>query len=370
MNYRISLVTLLGAAALFFTSVSAGAPPPIPHFPFLPPPSVSVVGAPGNGLIPFAPKSFTVAQLAAMTQTTDTVTVGGSSTTESGPLLSLVLASAGFTTIAACSNDELRYWASATGTDGSSAEITAGELDKSFGNRQAILSLTENGTPLQRPRLVVPNDATDARDISGITNVTVGRAAPQLASTTSACNPANFTPPVTAPPTGTVTFNGDIEHPVSLNYDQLGAMPQVTQTDTFLQGTKTKVDTESGPTLFSLLAATEPRFQFCRANDDLNWYAEVTSSEDGFAVVVSWAEIDPLLDGTQSLLSLLENNQPTDQPTPVGTGDPDPRLTMPGDVKGGRYNFGAAVITLFRAPSAGLPRPACLLEGLANQGSN
>ena len=43
---------------------------------------------------------------------------------------------------------------------------------------------------------------------------------------------------------------------------------------------------------------------------------------------------------------------------------------MPGDVKGGRYNFGAAVITLFRAPGAGLPRPACVLEGLASQGSD
>ena len=318
MNYRISLVTLMGAAALFFTSVSAGAPPPLPRFPFPLSPAVSVVGAPGNRLIAFAPKSFTVAQLAAMTQTPETVTIGGNSTTESGPLLSAVLALAGFTTIGACSNDEPATGSprpDRTGRRRRSRSASRQELRQP--PRDPLAQRERDGA--RSPAARRPERRHGARDISAITNVTVGRAAPQLESTTSACNPpGSFTPPVTAPPTGTVTFNGDIEHPVSLNYDQLCAMPQVSQTDTFMSGNEHEGGHGVGPTLFSLVAATEPHFQFCRANDDLNWYAEVTSSEDGFAVIVSWAEIDPLLDGTQSLLSLQRTaSRPTSRHRPA-----------------------------------------------------
>ena len=125
----------------------------------------------------------------------------------------------------------------------------------------------------------------------------------------------------------------------------------MTQTDSFLAGSSSTTVTETGPTLFDVLAAAEPKFQFCSDNDNARFYVEVTSPEDGYASTYSWAEIDPFLNGKQLLLSLSENGS---SQASVG-----PRLTAPGDVKGGRYVSGSAVITVFRAPDAG-QFPGCL----------
>jgi hypothetical protein len=51
------------------------------------------------------------------------------------------------------------------------------------------------------------------------------------------------------------------------------------------------------------------------------------------------------MDNTQDLMALTNNG------VPVLNTDTGPRLTVPGDVKGGRYIFGAAMITVFRAPT-------------------
>ena len=155
---------------------------------------------------------------------------------------------------------------------------------------------------------------------------------------------------MTAPTPGSITVNGAVAHPVTLTFAQLQALPQVTQTDTFLAGPNPTTVTEVGPTLFDVLAAAEPEFQFCNPNDNARFYVEVTSSEDGYASTLSWAEIDPFLNGKQALLSLTENG--TSQAS-VG-----PRLTLPGDVKGGRYVSGGAVVTVFRVPDAA-PVDAC-----------
>jgi ABC-type molybdate transport system substrate-binding protein len=309
-------------------------------------PPVTISDSPGNGITPFAPVTLTPAELAALPEQTVNVTIDGVSTTERGPSLSTLLTRAGVTFNSSCKNDELRYWIEATGARGAGAEITAGENDPGFGNNPAVLSLFENGAALPGPRLVVTNDRTSVRDITGVNSIVIGRAAPQLANTaTPACTAAPFTAPVTAPAPGSVLINGDVAHPVTLTFAQLQTLPQVTQTDTFLQGMTSITDTEIGPTLFDVLAAAEPKFQFCGDNDNARFYIEVTSSEDGYTSIYSWAEIDPFLNGKQLLLSLSENGG---SQASVG-----PRLTAPGDVKGGRYVSGSAVITVFRAPDAG-----------------
>ena len=123
----------------------------------------------------------------------------------------------------------------------------------------------------------------------------------------------------------------------------------MTQTDSFLAGSSSTTVTETGPTLFDVLAAAEPKFQFCSDNDNARFYVEVTSPEDGYASTYSWAEIDPFLNGKQLLLSPSENG--TSQ---VNVG---PRLTAPGDVKGGRYVSGSAVITVVPGSRCGpVPR--------------
>src|SRR5262249_32240436 len=93
----------------------------------------------------------------------------------------------------------------------------------------------------------------------------------------------------------------------------------------------------------------QPNFHASDPNDDLRWYAEVTSSQDGYAALLSWAEIQPLVNNVQMLLSLIE----TPLPSPPGVATPQnqgPRLTTPGDVRGGRYVSGTGVITVLRAP--------------------
>jgi len=182
--------------------------------------------------------------------------------------------------------------------------------------------------------------------------ITVGRAPTELAEVTPACNPPSLVPSVAVPPPGSVVINGDVANPITLTYSQLQALPQVTQTVSFLQGTTPKSDVEIGPTLYSVLQAANPNFLSCDPNDKNRFYVEVTSSEDGNANLVAWTEIDPAQDGNQILLSLNEDGHST------LTTDTDPRLTVPGDVRGGRYNFGSAVITVLRAPTE-LRIPSC-----------
>jgi hypothetical protein len=341
MKHRSTLACALGVVVFACVAIASATGAPFS-------PTLTISGAPGNGLTTFSPLSLTTTQLAALPQQTITVAINGVSTTESGPSLSALLTKAGLQYISTCKNDELRYWIEATSARGASTEVTAGEIDPSFGDKPAILSIDQNGSSLSAPRLIVPGDATDARDIPDVVNITVGRAAPQLAETTAACNPPGFTAPVSAPsspPAGSVLINGDVPNPTTVTFAQLQALPQVTQTDSYKSGgSAAKPHTETGPTLYSVLAAAEPGLESSDPANNLDLYVEVTSSEDGFAVLVSWAEIDPALNGNQVLLSLI------DQGVSVLTTDTGPRLTVPGDVQGGRYDFGVQVVTVFRAP--------------------
>ena len=349
MNVRVVLVGIVGAALCFvFVSASAAKN----GSPALVAPTVTVADSPGNGLIPFPTTTFTAADLAKLPQQSDTVAIGGVSTTESGPLLSAVLTSAGFKPVSTCKNDDLHYWVESSSLNGSSAEITDGELDPMFGNDPAILSISENGSALAVPRLVVPHDATDARDIQDVFNVTIGRAAPQVTAIGSqlGCTPVGFVPPLSPPiiPPGTpsdgsVRVVGAIANPTTVSLAALQALPQVSQTDTFKQGPSTKVETEVGPTLSSVLNPLGP--QFSGPNDDLNFYVQATSSEDGSADLVSWAEIAANRNANPDLLSLVDGGQG------VLVRDTGPRLTSPGDVAGGRYDFGVQLLNVFQAPS-------------------
>lgn len=283
-------------------------------------------------------------ELTVIPQTTLTLPIGGVSTTESGPSLLSLLTFAGVQFNSACKNDELRWWVEATNPKGQAIVITAGELDPLFGNRPAILSIDQNGQFLTQngPTLVVPNDY-GGRDLKNVSIITIGRAPVELGDTaTPACGTTSL---LSTPPAGTVVVNGDVKTPLTLTMAQLAAMPQETQTDNFLQGTTPNTNTEVGPSLYSIVMQAQPKFLACDANDKARFYVEITSSEDGFADIVSWDEIDPAADNVQDLMALVNNN------IPVLQTDTDPRSTAPGDVRGGRYTFGAAVITVFRAPT-------------------
>jgi hypothetical protein len=261
-------------------------------------------------------------ELTVIPQTTLTLSVGGASTTESGPSLLSLLTFAGVQFNSACKNDELRWWVEVTNPKGQAAVITAGELDTGFGNRPAILSIDQNGQFLTQngPTLIVPNDF-GGRDIKNVSVITVGRAPAELADTsTPACGTTSLVP---TPPAGTVVVNGDVKTPLTLTTAQLAAMPQQTQTDSFLQGTSPQTNTETGPSLYSILMQAQPKFLSCDANDKARFYVEVTSSEDGYASITSWDELDPGGDNIQELLSLVNNG------IPVLQSDTDPRSTLP-----------------------------------------
>src|SRR5262249_59908876 len=126
MNIRIAVVAILGAAALCAVAVSfaASSPPPSTEA------SITVQDSPGNNLIEFPAKTFSMSDLAGLPASTVTLPGG---TTESGPTLSSVLAQAGFKLISNCKNDQLHYWIEASSLDGSGAVISDRELDPLFG---------------------------------------------------------------------------------------------------------------------------------------------------------------------------------------------------------------------------------------------
>src|SRR5262245_36726278 len=242
MKHRAVLAAVSGAVAIASVALvqGSGAASKATRAVTPTPASVTISGMPGNGLVPFPSLTLTTAQLAALPQSTVTVPISGTPTTEKGPLVSALLTQAGFAPIAACTNDILRYWTEVSSLTGSAVEISNGELNTGFGNRPAILSIEENGTPLAIPRLAVPNDLSGARNIANVFNITVGRAAPQVAAANASCNPAGFTPPVTAPTAPSVLVNGDVAHTTTFSLEQLQGMPQVTQDVTFQSGANTR----------------------------------------------------------------------------------------------------------------------------------
>ncbi len=367
MNFRVVVVGIIGAATLFLTSGSLGASAPPPGTSF----TVSVTAEPGNGMdtTDFTPLSLTMAQLASMPQVT--VPIDSGATTETGPLLTSLLTDAHFTPIAACKNDSVRYWIEASSLDGSAAEVTDGEIDPNFGGNTTILSINQNGTTLAAPRLVVSKDANDARDVSDVFNLTIGRAPTQYAETTAACNPPSFTP---APlPMGGVTgdvgggdvvINGNVTTPSDIPFVTLGssAFPQIS--GTFTVNRKSKE--EAGPALYSVLSSAGPTFP-PGADGPARTYLEATSSEDGSAVLVSWAEFDPALSGaaitsptcpTCKLLSLAEGTPPAPATSVLesqGGEDTGPRLIVPLDNEGARNDFGVQFLTVLSTPDVPLP---------------
>ena len=233
-------------------------------------------------------------ELSILPQASTTISLNGVSTVEQGPTLASLLTLAGVQYNAACKNDELRWWIEATASNGQAATLTAGEIDPFFGNRPAILSISANGQFLtsKGPTLIVPNDPAGQRNLKGVSVITVGRATAQLPSVTPACSPT--VAPVTPPPPGSVVINGDVSSPQTLSFAQLQAVqPQLNQTVTFLNGSTPSTNSESGPTLESVIALAKPKFLACDPTDKLRFYVAITSGIDGYTALVSWAELDP-----------------------------------------------------------------------------
>jgi hypothetical protein len=172
--------------------------------------------------------------------------------------------------------------------------------------------------------------------------------------------------PLATPPTnrGDVLVNGAVSSQTTVPWAQLTGMTQVDQTDTFNQGNTPNTREEKGPTLYNVLSSAEPELTSL-PSDDTRLYVEATSSEDGASTLVSWAEFDPARNSNPDLLSLGESSiAPNPAPfhpfvtSPTTGTDTGPRLTTPGDVRGGRYDFGVQIVTVFRAPVVPVSTPS------------
>ena len=273
--------------------------------------AVSVAGAVST------PATYSGAQLAAMPQTTFTITRRhGSSVSATGVSLESLVAAAQPNVDPTIKNGLLRVTVSVGGRFGRPVTFGEGELDPSFGNHPAYLALTVAGHQLAAPALIVPGDDQPIRDVPAVSTITVGVQSP-------APTPG-FTP-------GTVTVEHG-SHATTLTAARLAALPPETLQASFLAGTTTTNVTEIGPSLGEVLRAAHVPLGIN------TWVAGV--GDDGYVAVVTPAE--QWVGGKHLQISLNENGSPL----------AEPRLVVDGDIKGGRYVSGLVDLVVGRGPRA------------------
>lgn len=150
---------------------------------------------------------------------------------------------------------------------------------------------------------------------------------------------ANHAPAVSAAlaDVGSVRVVGDVVQRRTVARKDLAALPQHYQQVTYATSTGTETHTFRGPLLTDVLALAEPAADPAVKNDILR-FAVIAAATDGYAATVSLGEVDPGFGGTQALLALRQD----------GTALDLPRLTAPGDVKGGRYVSDVVTLTVVR----------------------
>ena len=266
------------------------------------------------------PAAYTAAQLAALPQTTATVTVGGRHVTDTGVLLETLVTNAGPAypaSLVNTKNELLRVTVTVRGAGHRRVTFAVGELDVNFGNHPALLALTQNGHRIA-PELVVPGDRAPVRLVPWVSRLTVGIATTPATSTSTAA--------------GTPVEVIDGRHHVTLSAAVLARLPAETLHVSFQGPGGTQTHTEVGPSLLEVLAAA-------RIWPTLNtWVAAV--GNDNYTATVTPAE--QLVGGRPLQLSLNED----------GTALAQPRLVTDGDVKGGRYVSGVVDIYVGTGPAS------------------
>jgi hypothetical protein len=285
----LALASVVASLGLVAGPATAGAGPAQP---------VSVGGQVAD------PASYTVAQLAALPQTTVQVRTlpWAPARTEQGVLLE-TLVNDSSPNLPDAKNAPLRVAVTVIGLGGRSVTFALGELDPSFGNHPAVVAIRQDGVLLPSPELVVPGDSLPLRDLATVARIDV----------------AVENPTPTTPPAGAVDL-ADRRRTVLLTPALLDRLPARTLSVTSLAGTTSETLTEQGPPLVEVLAAAGV------AITPDTWVAAV--GDDGYVALVTPDEA--LVGGRPLLLSLAED----------GAALPEPRLVVDGDVKGGRHVSG------------------------------
>jgi hypothetical protein len=75
-------------------------------------------------------------------------------------------------------SDLLSFAILGVGADGYQAAVSYGEISPDFANRDVLVAITEDGKPLNRPRLVVPGDVKGGRYVINLIELHVSRLTP------------------------------------------------------------------------------------------------------------------------------------------------------------------------------------------------
>ncbi|RZT85337.1 hypothetical protein EV383_2202 [Pseudonocardia sediminis] len=161
----------------------AGAPATAPPEPAAASSSAPALPAPGTVALTGdlrAPGELTTASLARLPQRTVTVGYrtgkGPEKRTETGVLLADAVPATAFAE-APGKNPALSFAVLGVGADGYTALVAYGEYSPDFGDRGTMIATSEDGKPLERPRLVVPGDVKGGRYVSDLVELKVVRVA-------------------------------------------------------------------------------------------------------------------------------------------------------------------------------------------------
>lgn len=120
---------------------------------------------------PLAPPALAALRQVSVTAAFDTMH-GPASHTWRGPLLRDVLDLAAVID-APGKHTRLRHAVLASGADGYAVAVAYGELLDECAGKMVILALTQDGKPLDAPRLIVPGDRSFARGVFDVARLTV-----------------------------------------------------------------------------------------------------------------------------------------------------------------------------------------------------
>ncbi|MEU8897250.1 molybdopterin-binding oxidoreductase [Nocardia sp. NPDC048505] len=123
-----------------------------------------------------------------------------------------------------------------------------------------------------------------------------------------------------------VRLEGALGAPQALTLDALRGFASRSQQVSFDSSAGRQTHSYDGPLLLDVLNTAQPKADPAAKNGLLR-LAIVVTGADGYSATLAWAEIAPEFAGQQVLLALSEDGRPLARP----------RLTTPGDRKGGRY---------------------------------
>ena len=123
------------------------------------------------------PRSFTIDELRALPPETKSVTFesdgGSQSHTYVGAMLNDVVSVADPVVDVSAKNAALSLAVRATGMDGYTVAVSGPEITPGFTATPVLVAYTEDGEPLDRPRLVVPGDLKGGRYVNDLVELRV-----------------------------------------------------------------------------------------------------------------------------------------------------------------------------------------------------